>query len=140
MSLASRSHRATAAVIGGLCADAACRPLHWVYDTQALQEYVHQLSADGNPEFLAENRSPFYRIPTGGLSPYGGALLVSLQGAVRAPASDAAAISACIEQEMLAAFGSDDSEWQIAYRQRKVAYDEKSKCVRLAFCFTRLCA
>jgi hypothetical protein len=127
MSAESRSQRATAAILGALCADAACRPLHWVYDTQLLQQYVLQLSPDGNPEFLEESRSPFYCIPTGGLSPYGGALLASLQGAARAPASDAAAISACIQQQLLATFGADDGEWQVAYRRRKVAYDEKSK-------------
>ena len=127
MSSSSRCQRATSAILGALCADAACRPLHWVYDTDAIRSYVADLSPDGGPEFLAESRSPFYSIPTGDLSPYGAALLASLEGAALAPAADASAIAAGIEKCLFATFGADDSEWQIAYRLRKVAYDEKDK-------------
>ena len=127
MSGASRCHRAKAAILGALCADAACRPLHWVYDTDAIKRYVIELSPNGNPEFLSENRSPFYSIPTGQLSPYGGALLASLEGAIVASEPDAAAVAAGIEQSLIATFGAEDSPWQISYRQRKVTYDEKNK-------------
>jgi hypothetical protein len=127
MSALSRSQRAHAAIVGALCADAACRPLHWVYDTDEIRRHVLELSKDGNPEFLPESRSPFYSIPCGGLSPYGGALLASLTGAVRAPASDPVAIAECIEQSLLDTFGAHDSDWQLSYMQRKVAYDEKNK-------------
>jgi hypothetical protein len=127
--MSSRPHRAKAAILGALCADAACRPLHWVYDTHEIQRHVIELSPDGNPEFLPENRSPFYSVPTGDLSPYGGALLASLEGAVLASSSDAAAITACIEQSMIDTFGADASPWQTSYMHRKVAYDEKSKLV-----------
>jgi hypothetical protein len=127
MSVSSRSHRARAAIMGALCADAACRPLHWVYDTDDVHRYVAELSKDGNPEFLPENRSPFYSVPTGALSPYGGALLASLAGAALAPASDAVTITEGIEQSLLATFGAGDSDWQLSYMQRKVVYDEKNK-------------
>jgi hypothetical protein len=129
MSDASRLHRAKAAILGAICADAACRPLHWVYDTDAIKRYVIELSPLGNPEFLPDNRSPFYSVPTGELSPYGGALLASLEGAVLASAPDAAAVAAGIEQSLIATFGADDSPWQTSYRQRKVVYDEKNKWV-----------
>jgi len=127
MSVSSRSHRARAAIMGALCADAACRPLHWVYDTDDVHRYVAELSKDGNPEFLPESRSPFYAVPTGALSPYGGALLASLAGAALAPASDAVTITEGIEQSLLATFGAGDSDWQLSYMQRKVVYDEKNK-------------
>ncbi len=127
MAADSRCHRATAAIVGALCADAACRPLHWVYDTAALLRYVNELAPDGNPEFLSENRSPFYSVPTGDLSPYGATLLAALEGVALAAATDATAVAACIEKTLFATFSPDDSDWQVSYRLRKMPYDEKNK-------------
>ena len=53
--------------LGATVADAAARPLHWVYDPKKLNRYI-----EGKNEvaFLNKNRSPFYSIKTGKVSGY----------------------------------------------------------------------
>ena len=53
--------------LGATVADAATRPLHWVYAPKKLKEYIK-----GKKEivFLKNNRSPFYNIKTGKVSGY----------------------------------------------------------------------
>jgi len=53
--------------LGATVADAAARPLHWVYDPKKLNQYVK-----GKKEiaFLKKNKSPFYSIKTGKVSGY----------------------------------------------------------------------
>ena len=53
--------------LGATVADAAARPLHWVYDPKKLNQYIK-----GKKEitFLKKNRSPFYSISTGKVSGY----------------------------------------------------------------------
>ena len=53
--------------LGATVADAATRPLHWVYDPKKLKKYIK-----GKKEiaFLKENKSPFYSIKTGNVSGY----------------------------------------------------------------------
>ena len=53
--------------LGATVADAAARPLHWVYNQKKLLSYV-----DGKKDFtfLKKNRSPFYNIKTGKVSGY----------------------------------------------------------------------
>ena len=53
--------------LGATVADAAARPLHWVYDAKKLKKYIK-----GKKEiaFLKKNKSPFYSIKTGKVSGY----------------------------------------------------------------------
>lgn len=53
--------------LGATVADAATRPLHWVYDPKKLKKYIK-----GKKEiaFLKKNKSPFYSIKTGKVSGY----------------------------------------------------------------------
>ena len=53
--------------LGATVADAATRPLHWVYDPKKLKKYIK-----GKKEiaFLKKNQSPFYSIKTGDVSGY----------------------------------------------------------------------
>ena len=53
--------------LGATVADAAARPLHWVYDSKKLNKYIK-----GKKEiaFLKKNKSPFYSIKTGKVSGY----------------------------------------------------------------------
>mgnify|MGYP003690466821 FL=1 len=53
--------------LGATVADAAARPLHWVYDPKKLKKYIK-----GKKEivFLKKNQSPFYSIKTGNVSGY----------------------------------------------------------------------
>ena len=54
-------------LLGATVADAATRPLHWVYDPKKLRNYIK-----GKKEivFLKKSKSPFYSIKTGKVSGY----------------------------------------------------------------------
>ena len=62
--------------LGAVVADAAARPLHWVYDPKKLKRYIK-----GKKEiaFLKENKSPFYSLTTGLNSGYAAIGLVMFQ-------------------------------------------------------------
>ena len=62
--------------LGAVVADAAARPLHWVYDPMKLKRYIK-----GKKEiaFLKENKSPFYDLETGATSGYADMGLVMFQ-------------------------------------------------------------
>ena len=53
--------------LGATVADAAARPLHWVYDEKKLKSYI---KGEKNIAFFKQNRSPFYSIKTGEVSGY----------------------------------------------------------------------
>ena len=53
--------------LGATVADAAARPLHWVYDQNKLAKYI---KGKRDFTFLKKNRSPFYNIKTGKVSGY----------------------------------------------------------------------
>ena len=53
--------------LGATVADAAARPLHWVYDSKKLNRYI---KGKNEVAFLNKNRSPFYSIKTGKVSGY----------------------------------------------------------------------
>ena len=53
--------------LGAAVADAAARPLHWVYDEKKLKLFIKKKK---NITFFKKNRSPFYSIKTGEVSAY----------------------------------------------------------------------
>ena len=53
--------------LGATVADAAARPLHWVYNQKKLNSYI---KGKKDFSFLKENKSPFYNIKTGKVSGY----------------------------------------------------------------------
>ena len=53
--------------LGATVADAASRPLHWVYDEKKLNSYIKNKK---NITFFKENRCPFYSVKTGEVSGY----------------------------------------------------------------------
>ena len=53
--------------LGATVADAAARPLHWVYDQKKLFSYIKGIK---DFTFLKKNKSPFYNIKTGRVSGY----------------------------------------------------------------------
>ena len=53
--------------LGSTVADAAARPLHWVYDQKKLVTYI---KGKKDFTFLSKNKSPFYSIKTGKVSCY----------------------------------------------------------------------
>ena len=55
-------------LLGAVVGDAAARPLHWVYDNDALKTYIKGI--EDRPEFLPQSKSPFYSLQTGDNSCY----------------------------------------------------------------------
>ena len=53
--------------LGATVADAASRPLHWVYNQKKLNSYIR---GKKDFSFLKKNKSPFYNIKTGNVSGY----------------------------------------------------------------------
>ena len=53
--------------LGATVADAATRPLHWVYDPKKLRKYI---KGKKDITFMKKNKSPFYSIKTGNVSGY----------------------------------------------------------------------
>ena len=53
--------------LGATVADAAARPLHWVYNQKKLLNYI---KGKKDFSFLKKNKSPFYNIKTGNVSGY----------------------------------------------------------------------
>ncbi len=53
--------------LGATVADAAARPLHWVYDQKKLLKHIKRKK---DFSFLKKNKSPFYNIKTGKVSGY----------------------------------------------------------------------
>lgn len=62
------SRRSVAALVGACVADAAARPMHWVYNPDDLKRHLE--GHEEIPEFFPESRSPFYDLPTGENSCY----------------------------------------------------------------------
>jgi len=60
--------RKVGCLVGACVADAAARPMHWVYDVPALNKFI--ATDPGHPEFWPQSRSPFYTLPTGENSCY----------------------------------------------------------------------
>ena len=60
--------RKVGCLVGACVADAAARPMHWVYDVPALNKFI--ATDPGHPEFWPQSRSPFYSLPTGENSCY----------------------------------------------------------------------
>lgn len=55
------------AIMGASLVDAAAMPLHWIYNTSAIEEKVQ----GGDPAFFSPPSCPFYAYPEGENSPYG---------------------------------------------------------------------
>ena len=53
--------------LGATVADAAARPLHWIYNQKKLNSYI---KGKKDFSFLKKNKSPFYNIKTGKVSGY----------------------------------------------------------------------
>ncbi len=68
--------RIRGALLGAVVADAATRPLHWIYDAALLQALLEERE---HPEFWPQSRSPFYTLPTGSVSAYADTTLLMLR-------------------------------------------------------------
>jgi hypothetical protein len=80
MAAARVASRAKAAVLGGLCADAATQPLHWLYDLpQAMALAAGGPGGTASPEFFPMPSNPWYKTDVGNSSCYGDELVPLLK-------------------------------------------------------------
>ena len=63
-------------LLGGIVADAASRPLHWIYSDKKLKSYI---KGKKDIAFFKENKCPFYSVPLGRNSGYGDMAMVMFQ-------------------------------------------------------------
>jgi len=107
--------KAVSSILGAAVADAAARPLHWVYDMDHMNELMKDKK---NPEFWPESRSPFYTLPTGARSCYNHVLMAGLQAFIKADGEPELDV---YRQVLRQTFG-DGTAWQEALSRRKEAY------------------
>ena len=93
--------------LGATVADAAARPLHWVYDPKKLNKYIK-----GKKEitFLKKNKSPFYSIKTGNVSGYNDVGQVMFQTLILT--KEKSKISKNFKRNIIKNFGPGSAYWR----------------------------
>ena len=91
--------------LGATVADAASRPLHWVYDQRKLANYI---KGKKDFSFLKKNRSPFYEIRTGKVSGYNKVGQVMLETLLE----DHNNINARFKKKIIKNFGPGSIYWK----------------------------
>lgn len=120
-SLTPLQQRKVAAILGACVADAATRPLHWIYNQSRLDSILQKK----NPEFWHENKSPFYSRPLGEQSGYYDSTIVLLRSMVQI--GDFDFDDYC---KALSEFYGPDSPYAISLRERhrvQRIYDPQKK-------------
>ncbi|CAH1785631.1 unnamed protein product [Owenia fusiformis] len=77
--MASVLDRKIGCILGSAVADAAAQPLHWIYNTDKLDDLIRDAE---EIEFWEPSANPFYCIPTGSQSCYGDQAFVMLESLV----------------------------------------------------------
>ncbi len=98
--------------LGATVADAAARPLHWVYDQKKLLNYI---KGKKDFTFLKTNRSPFYNIKTGKVSGYNMIGQVMFDTLVESPKN----IEQRFKKNILKKFGPGSIYWKNLRLRRK---------------------
>ena len=115
--MADSSKRQRGAILGAVVADAATRPLHWVYKQADLQSYI--VDKDKNKiedfAFLAESKCPFYELPTGSSSCYGDEFIVSLKAV---ESNENKFDIKKYKETAYATFGGETNRYQTARKER----------------------
>ena len=91
--------------LGATVADAAARPLHWVYNQKKLLTYI---KGKNDFSFLKKNKSPFYNIKTGKVSGYNDIGQVMLKTLIK----DHKNIEARFKRNIIKNFGPGTSYWK----------------------------
>jgi len=113
--------RAAASILGAVVADAAARPLHWVYDREKLDQILKE--REDEPEFWPESKSPFYTLPTGARSCYNHVLMTGLEAFTESGGKpDLAVYKRVIEKN----FGAG-TDWQVSLKNRREAYSPEKR-------------
>ena len=91
--------------LGATVADAASRPLHWVYDQKKLNKYIKYKK---DFSFLKQNKSPFYKIKTGYVSGYNDVGQVMLKTLSKSKLN----IEKRFKKNLIKHFGPGSSYWK----------------------------
>ncbi len=92
-------------LLGATVADAAARPLHWVYDQKKLLTFI---KGKKDFTFLKKNKSPFYDIKTGKVSGYNDIGQVMFQTLVEGHKN----IETRFKKNIIKNFGSGSTYWK----------------------------
>jgi len=106
---------AVGSILGAAVADAAARPLHWIYDQADLDTLFQENRV---PEFWPESKSPFYTLPTGDRSCYSHVLVAGLEAFVEANGK----VDLDVYKKILRKNFGAGTEWQEALERRREAY------------------
>ena len=98
--------------LGATVADAAARPLHWVYNQKKLQGYI---KGKKDFTFLKKNKSPFYNIKTGKVSGYNEIGQVMFKTLLE----DHRNIEKRFKKNILKSFGPGSIYWKNLYLRKK---------------------
>jgi len=109
--LSPLQRRMVGCVVGSCVADAAARPLHWIYSRERMASLLKQGARDA--AFFPRSCSPFYTLPTGRRSCYGEEVVVGLRALQPAGAFDRRAFLLELERT----FG-EGTEWARALELR----------------------
>jgi len=107
--------QAVASILGAAVADAAARPLHWIYDQTELDKLFQENRV---PEFWPESKSPFYTLPTGDRSCYNHVLMAGLEAFNQAGGE----ANLDVYKRVLRKNFGEGTEWQEALVRRREAY------------------
>ena len=91
--------------LGATVADAAARPLHWVYNQKKLLNYI---KGKKDFSFLKKNKSPFYNIKTGKVSGYNQIGQVMLETLLKDPKN----VEERFKKNILKRFGPGSIYWK----------------------------
>ncbi|CAL4197539.1 unnamed protein product [Meganyctiphanes norvegica] len=116
----ANTSRASAAIIGAAVADAAARPLHWIYRREDMEVLLQQ---DKHPEFWPTSQSPFYTLPTGARSCYNHVVIAGLEAYIEAKGEPDLEVYKSVIRRT---FG-DGTAWQEALARRKEAYSPSKR-------------
>ena len=107
--------KSRAILLGAAVADAAARPLHWIYDTDEIQKLI---GAKADPEFWPKSESPFYTLPTGANSAYFDLSLVML----RSLGQNSGVFEPRIFMEHVVSHFGQNTPYETAFQKRKLNY------------------
>ena len=115
-----QQNRASQAVLGALVSDAACLPLHWIYDLPKMSSLLNanNLTMD-DAAFFPTPSCPYYKAQTGEQSPYGYELFPLIDTLNECPASSEG-FDQGLFAEKIVSFFSSDARKESVYRNQSV--------------------
>lgn len=101
-------------LLGGIVADAAARPLHWIYSPKKLKSYIKDKKEIA---FFKENKCPFYSVPVGENSGYADMGLVMFQTIITTQKKSDILVN--FKRNVIKFFGPGSVYWKNLKERRK---------------------